>query len=88
VLLVSLLALGVWSDIRSTALAKAEGLAETEARPNKSAQEQARIACERAEDPAWEDYVNRVNRVHREVQDDNVALAKELLNGCPAERCG
>src|SRR4029077_17696341 len=44
------------------------------------------IANRRAEDLAWEDYINRVNRAHREVQDDNIALAEDLLQGCPIER--
>jgi WD40 repeat protein len=32
--------------------------------------------------------VNRVNRAYRELEDDNVALAEDLLHGCPAERRG
>jgi WD40 repeat protein/serine/threonine protein kinase len=43
-------------------------------------------ANQRAEALAWEDYINRVNRAYREVQDDNVALAEDLLHGCPSER--
>ena len=35
----------------------------------------------RSSSPA-QDYVNRVNRAYREVQDDNVALAEDLLHGC------
>jgi len=35
-----------------------------------------------------ETIVNRVNRAYREVQDDNVALAEDLLHGCPPERRG
>jgi len=35
-----------------------------------------------------ETIVNRVNRAYREVQDDNVALAEDLLHGCPSERRG
>ena len=45
-------------------------------------------ADERAEQLAREDYVNRVNRAYREVEDDNVALAEDLLHGCPPERRG
>ena len=52
-----------------------------------SAQEQTKVA-NRAEDLAWEDYINRVNRAYREVQDDNIALAEDLLHGCPIERRG
>src|SRR5262249_53006256 len=33
-------------------------------------------------------YVNRVNRAYREVQDDNVALAEDLLHGCDPKRRG
>src|SRR5262249_61834643 len=52
------------------------------------AQAQNKIATEKAEDLAWEDYINRVNRAFREVQDNNVALAEDLLLGCPIERRG
>jgi WD40 repeat protein/serine/threonine protein kinase len=47
-----------------------------------------KVADQRAEDLAWEDYVNRIDRAYREVQDDNVALAEDLLHGCPSERRG
>src|SRR5262249_44426135 len=50
--------------------------------------EQSKIATKKAEDLAWEDYVNRLNRAYHEVQDDNIALAQDLLQGCPAERRG
>ena len=43
-------------------------------------------ADEKAEELRREDYVNRVNRAYREMQDDNVALAEDLLHGCPPER--
>jgi WD40 repeat protein/serine/threonine protein kinase len=52
------------------------------------ATEQRRQADQRAEELAWEDYINRVNRASREVQDDNIALALDLLYGCPVERRG
>jgi WD40 repeat protein/serine/threonine protein kinase len=52
------------------------------------AQAQTQLATDRAEHLAWEDYINRVNRAYREVEDDNVALAEDLLHGCPAERRG
>jgi hypothetical protein len=52
------------------------------------AERQTEIAKELSEDLAWEDYINRVNRAYREVQDDNVALADGLLRGCPPERRG
>jgi WD40 repeat protein len=54
----------------------------------KVANRQSEIATERAEALAWEDYINRVNRAYREVQDDNIALAEDLLHGCPSERRG
>jgi WD40 repeat protein len=54
----------------------------------KIAQEQFKAATARAEDLAWEDYINRVNRAVREIQDDNVALAEDLLHGCPSQRRG
>jgi WD40 repeat protein len=88
-LLASLLSLGIWSYAEiNRSLTKAERLAATEARANAKAQEQTKIANQRAEDLAWEDYINRVNRAYREVQDDNVALAEDLLHGCPIERRG
>ena len=52
------------------------------------AQKQERIALDKAEQLAREDYVNRVNRAYREVQDDNVALAEDLLHGCDPKRRG
>jgi WD40 repeat protein/serine/threonine protein kinase/Flp pilus assembly protein TadD len=96
ILLASLLGLGIWSYAeinRSLKEArdertKAEALAETEAQARGRAQEQTTIAETRAEDLAWEDYINRVNRAYREVQDNNVSLAEDLLHGCPPERRG
>ena len=41
-----------------------------------------------AEQLAREDYVNRVNRAYREIQDDNIALAEDLLHGCEPGRRG
>jgi WD40 repeat protein/class 3 adenylate cyclase len=54
----------------------------------KRAQQQTLVANQRAEALAWEDYINRVNRAYREVQDANTALAEDLLQGCPPERRG
>ena len=42
----------------------------------------------KAELLAREDYVNRVNRAYREVLDDNIRLAEDLLHGCPPDRRG
>jgi hypothetical protein len=68
--------------------ATSEALARTEAAAREEAQRQATIAGDRAEALAREDYINRVNRACREVQDDNVALAEDLLHGCPPARRG
>jgi WD40 repeat protein len=102
-LVASLLGGGIWSYSkinRSLALAKdqrtkAESLAQAEAKASAlareqtaKAQEQTKVANQRAEDLAWEDYINRVNRAYREVQDNNVALAEDLLLGCPNDRRG
>ena len=95
-LAVALLATGIRSHVeirRSLALAKmerskAEELARTEATAREHAQEQEKIAEQRAEDLARQDYINRVNRAYRELADGNLAEAKELLDGCPSERRG
>ncbi len=67
---------------------ESQAFAEKEAKARGEAQEQERIAREKAEQLAREDYVNRVNRAYREVQDDNIRLAQDLLHGCPQERRG
>src|SRR5262249_24955136 len=61
--------------------AKAQSLATKEAKARGEADQ-------KAEQLAREDYANRVNRAYREVQDDNVALAEDLLHGCAPERRG
>jgi WD40 repeat protein len=68
--------------------AKSDALARTEAVARAEAQRQAAIAGDHAEALAREHYINRVNRAFREVQDDNVALAEDLLHGCPPARRG
>ena len=96
VLLASLLGLGIWSYAkidRSLSVARSEGNRALEQSKiaqaqTKVANEQTGIATKKAEDLAWEDYINRVNRAYREVQDENVALAEDLLHGCPIERRG
>ncbi len=88
-LLASLFGLGIYSYAeidRSLAIAKFEGSRALE--QTKIAQEQYKAATARAEDLAWEDYINRVSRAAREIQDDNIALAEDLLHGCPPERRG
>jgi WD40 repeat protein/serine/threonine protein kinase len=82
------------SIAKSNALT-AQALATNEAKVRGEAQAQERIALkherialEKAELLAREDYVNRIDRAYREVQDDNVALAEDLLHGCPIERRG
>jgi WD40 repeat protein len=52
------------------------------------ADDKAREATARAEELALQDYINRVNRAYHEVMVDNVALAQDLLLGCPPERRG
>ena len=42
-------------------------------------------ATQKAESLRRRDAVSRVNLAYREYLDDNVALADELLNGCPAD---
>jgi WD40 repeat protein len=73
--------------VRATA---AEGAAvaarDDEAEQRRKADQLAEIANRRADDLAWQDYINRVNLAYREVQEDNFALAEDLLHGCPAER--
>ena len=95
-LLATLLGTGVWSyaKINSSldaarigqANALASAVAEADARAE--AEQAARVAQDRAEDLVWQDYVNRVNRAYREVMDDNVAQAEDLLLGCPPDRRG
>ena len=41
-------------------------------------------ANNRAEALRRRDYINRVNLAHREFEDDNAALAEQILNGCPS----
>jgi hypothetical protein len=53
----------------------------------KTEQERDRVARS-VEDLRRQDYVNRVNIALREVLDDNVALAEDLLYGCPADLRG
>lgn len=79
----------------ATARAEAQALARDEAAARKESQalaeKEAKARAEadaKAEQLAREDYVNRVNRAYREVQNDNVALAEDLLHGCPPERRG
>jgi WD40 repeat protein len=81
-LIAVLASLGIWSYVkinRGLTIAKEE---------RRRALEQTKVANQRAEDLAWEDYVNRVNRAYAEVDKDNVALAEDLLHGCPTERRG
>ena len=72
----------------AAARGEAQALATKEATARGEAEAQQRLALEKAELLAREDYVNRVNRAYREVQDDNVALAEDLLHGCDLKRRG
>jgi hypothetical protein len=65
-----------------------QAFATKEAEARGEAETQKRRALEKAEQLALEDYVNRVNRAYREVLDDNIRLAEDLLHGCPRERRG
>ena len=96
VLLASLLGLGIYSYLE---IGRSLGIAQSESRraleqtriaeqQTKIAREQTVLATEKADDLAWQDYINRVNRAYREIEDDNVALAEDLLHGCPIERRG
>ncbi len=76
------------ANIASASARKAGELAQTEATARAAAQEQGQIATNRAESLAQQDYINRVNRAYREVQDDNISLADDLLHGCQVERRG
>jgi WD40 repeat protein len=86
-LLVLGIVVSVWQAVRATV---AEGAAvaarDDEAEQRQQAEQQTEIANQRTEELAWEDYINRVNRAYREVQDDNIVLAEDLLYGCPSER--
>jgi WD40 repeat protein/serine/threonine protein kinase len=52
------------------------------------AEDKTRDANERAESLRRQDYVNRIALALREVQDDNVPLAEDLLQGCPVDLRG
>src|SRR5262245_22346759 len=54
----------------------------------REAAQRAREAGERAENLRRQDYVSRVNIALREVQEDNILLAEDLLFGCPAKMRG
>jgi WD40 repeat protein/serine/threonine protein kinase len=67
---------------------RAENSARTEAQERRRAQEQAKIANDRAQELRRQDYVSRVNLAYRECLDNNVAHAIELLDGCPQDLRG
>jgi WD40 repeat protein/tRNA A-37 threonylcarbamoyl transferase component Bud32 len=52
------------------------------------ADDKAREANERAESLRRQDYVHRITLALREVQDDNVLLAEDLLRDCPSDLRG
>jgi WD40 repeat protein len=73
-------------DQKKEALLKAKA-SEKEANDQRNiAVTNEKTASKRAEELAWEDYINRVNRAYREVQDNNIELAEDLLLGCSSER--
>src|SRR5262249_5106880 len=49
---------------------------------------QTKLALQRADALAEQDYINRVSRAYREILDDNIELAEDLLHGCPPGRRG
>ena len=75
------------AEAQALAKKEAETRGEAEALATKEAKARGE-ADAKAELLAREDYVNRVNRAYREVQDDNVALAEDLLHGCDPKRRG
>ena len=72
----------------AAARTEAQDLAKKEAKAREAALIQEQLAVDKAEQLAREDYINRVNRAYREVQDDNIALAEDLLHGCDINRRG
>jgi WD40 repeat protein/serine/threonine protein kinase len=84
----------LWSRAeQSAAIAKTLAMKESAARGEAQAlatkEAKARGEADaKAEQLAREDYANRVNRAYREVQDDNIALAEDLLHGCDPKRRG
>ena len=58
-------------------------LAQTEAKARSVAEEQKKIAQDRAEDLRRQLYINRVNLAYREWTSANVGLADRLLEDCP-----
>ena len=96
ILLAALLGLGAWSYFKiSQALEDSEAqrfnalqLARRESKALTEALEQRSLAQARSRDLAWENYVYRINRAVREVEDDNAALAEDLLHGCPRDQRG
>ena len=67
---------------------EAQRLAGTEAQARDLAQAHEKTASDRAESLAAQDYISRVDRAYREIQDGNKALAEDLLHGCPPARRG
>ncbi|MFO0889428.1 MAG: WD40 repeat domain-containing protein [Isosphaeraceae bacterium] len=67
---------------------KAGFLAAAETRERQHAQEQTKVATQRAEELRRRDYIGRVNLAFRESRENNVARALELLEGCPEDLRG
>src|SRR5262249_40151194 len=87
--LTAILAVQALANARLQTLATREAKARGEAQANAEKEATARGEADRkAQQLALEDYVNRVNRAYREVLDDNIRLAEDLLQGCPPERRG
>jgi WD40 repeat protein/serine/threonine protein kinase len=75
-------------DQKESALLKAKDSAKEANDQRSFAVANEKTASERAENLRRQDYVNRINIALREVQDDNVPLAEELLQGCPVDLRG
>ena len=69
---------GSWRRRRSGGTRQSAGPGDEGGDRTRRSEAPAALRMEKAELLAREDYVNRVNRDYREVQDDNVALAEDL----------
>jgi eukaryotic-like serine/threonine-protein kinase len=85
-------ALAVWAreaeGVARSDRSRAEGLARTEAAARARADEQTKLATDRAADLAWRLYVHRANLAYREATANNVAGADALLEACELRHRG
>ena len=73
-----------WPRFRRESSSSAASSSKTETQRREAVQ-QRELVIEKAESLRRRDAVSRVNLAYREYLDDNVALADELLAGCPAD---